>query len=87
MRNNNLTILERKLGDKATRMALNGTDRIISATVDQNERKNYCISDEHLLSLCRIGIYLEHCYQSARDIEWAVYNVSFFGRPCSILIY
>lgn len=77
LRNNNLTILERKLGDKTTRMAMNGTDRVISAAVDHNERKNYCISDEHLLNLCQIGIYLEQCYQSARDIEWAVHNVSF----------
>lgn len=80
LRNNNLTILERKLGDKAKKMAMNETDRVISAAVDHSERKKYCISDENLLHLCQIGIYLEHCYQSARDIEWAVYNVSFSGR-------
>lgn len=84
LRNNNLTILERKLGDKATQIEMNGADQVISAAVDPNERKQYCISDGNLLALCQIGIYLENCYQSARDIEWAVHENKIFllqSRP------
>lgn len=67
------------MGDKATRIEMNEADQVVSATVDHTERKTYCISDENLLALCQIGIYLEHCYQSARDIEWAIHNVGFSG--------
>lgn len=75
LQNSNLTILERKMGDKATRIEMNGNDDVTAATVDPNQRHKYCINDENLLSLCQIGIYLEHCYKSARDIEWAVHKV------------
>lgn len=74
LRNNNLTILERKMGEKAIQIEMSGGDRVISTDIDHDARKKYCISDEHVLSLCQIGIYLEHCYRSARDIEWAVHQ-------------
>lgn len=75
LQNNDLTILERKMGDKATRVEMNATDCVDSAHIDYSDRKKYCVDDEHLLALCQIGIYLENCYRSARDIEWAVHNV------------
>lgn len=75
LRNNNLTIVDRKMGDKATRIEMNATDHVDSADNDHIDRKKYCVNDEHLLALCQIGIYLENCYRSARDIEWALHNV------------
>lgn len=72
MRNNNLTILDRKMGGKATRIEMDGGDCVTSVAVSQAARSHYCISDETVLALCQIGIYLEHYYRSARDIEWAV---------------
>lgn len=82
--NNNLVILERNLGNKMIRTEMNGNERVVSTTVEQCVRKTYCISDEHLLTLCQIGCYLEHCYRSARDIEWAVHQNKIFllqSRP------
>lgn len=70
----NLSILDRKIGGKELRMEMN---RKGETTVRYSMYYNkYCLNDEQILQLSRIGVYLERCYRSPRDIEWAIYDVS-----------
>lgn len=69
-----LSILERKIGGKELRMEMNRNgETAVRYSMYYNK---YCLNDEQILQLSRIGVYLERCYRSPRDIEWAIYDVS-----------
>lgn len=40
-----------------------------------------------ILDLGTIGVHLENCYGSARDIEWAVFNVSLALKLRNIVVF
>lgn len=41
-----------------------------------------CLSDEMALRLARLGLQLDRAFGGARDVEWAVAEVSYLcGRP------
>lgn len=50
-------------------------DDVSSSKVTEFLRKQLCLSDDNLLKLCEIGIFLQEAYGSPRDIEWAILNV------------
>lgn len=50
--------------------------KINDSNIDDSLRKKLCLDDEKLLLLCSIGIFVEHQYDSPRDIEWAISGVS-----------
>lgn len=77
-KNNNFTVLERKLGDKQRLVAMTN-DNVKDMDIEEVKRKNFCLDETNLLKLCSIGAFLEKSYESARDIEWAVYNVCLFS--------
>lgn len=39
------------------------------------ERDRFCLSDDQILELSKIGLLLEDVYGRASDIEWAVFKV------------
>lgn len=73
LNDDSLVISDRKMGSKEMRIEMGGCGQAI---VNRLSRNVYCLSDEDVLRLCRIGVYLEYCYGSPRDIEWAVHKVS-----------
>lgn len=76
-RNNNLKISERNLGGKDyVTIMENHAAGVNSSKIDEKLRNKFCLNDENLLKLCEIGIYLEKCSRSPRDIEWAVHKVN-----------
>lgn len=38
-------------------------------------KDNYCLTDNEILELCQIGVFLENSYGKASDIEWGIYEV------------
>lgn len=68
-----LSILDRKLGSKEHRIEMNENGQ---ASVRNAQHNEYSISDRYALQLSKIGAYLEHCYGTPRDIEWAIHQVS-----------
>lgn len=44
--------------------------------VSNEDRLKLCLSDENLLKICEIGIFLQEIYNSPRDIEWAIHRVN-----------
>lgn len=56
------------------------TDDVNSSKVKDDMRNQLCLTDENLLKLSAIGIYLQENYGTPRDIEWAILDVSFKRR-------
>lgn len=53
-----------------------------------NGLDGFCITDEQILTLGRVGIYLEERFGSARDIEWAYFQKTLYllqARPITTL--
>lgn len=50
--------------------------KIIKFPVNDDDKLKLCLSDENLLKLCEIGIFLEEIFNSPRDIEWAIHMVN-----------
>lgn len=48
---------------------------IVEKTVDTANQTRCCLSDEQIIKLAKIGVFLENLYGNARDIEWALYQV------------
>lgn len=51
---------------------------------DQNKS---CLSDEQILKLSKIGVFLEKLYGNARDIEWAVHKVFIHSFSFQIIYF
>ena len=47
-----------------------------TSKVNDDLRKQLCLTDENLLKLSEIGLYLQESYGTPRDIEWAIFDVS-----------
>lgn len=52
---------------------------VFSGSVEKRKTQAYrqaafCLSDEQIIELAEIGIFLEQFYGSARDIEWAIHK-------------
>lgn len=76
--NNNFSILERKVGEKNHFVHMTSEDITSSANVPIEMQKKLCMTDENLLELCEIGVFLQDTYGSPRDIEWAIHKVCNF---------
>lgn len=74
VRNNNLNIVQRKNGEKNNCVLVSDSGDVNTSEVDINKRNQLCLSDDELLKLSEIGIYLEQNFRSPRDIEWAIHN-------------
>lgn len=68
------SVIRRKLGSKAEKMVY-GAEATASKSVevvpvDQNERKQFCLSDEDVVELAKQALIIEKHYQRPMDIEW-----------------
>ena len=69
-------IVERRLGDKATRIIYKGTQTVELKTPD-NQRKKFVLQDADVLTLAKWGVIIEKHYSKEAgydkpmDIEWA----------------
>lgn len=57
------------------------SDKLAQTEATAEDSSRFCLTDEQILNLSTIAVHLENCYGSARDIEWAVYNVSLGKGP------
>lgn len=76
LKNNNLEFCDRKKGEKNSFVVVSDDGGVAETDAHRNQREQYSVNDQYLLKLCQIGIYLEKVYGNARDIEWAIWNVS-----------
>lgn len=82
-----LNILERKLGGKNQIFYMTKGDGINISEVSKKLKEKFCLSDENVLELCEIGIYLEERYGSPRDIEWAIHKVCFLWDLIDLITF
>lgn len=81
--NNDLTIDTKTLGlkNKMIQMTETGVEEL-------NGLDGFSINDEQILTLGRVGVYLEERFGSARDIEWAYFQNRLYllqARPITTL--
>lgn len=76
--NKKLNILERKVGSKNQFIYMTNAAGVQVSEVSMKLKEKLCLSDENVLQLCEIGVYLEERYGSPRDIEWAIHKVCYF---------
>lgn len=48
---------------------------LATSKAEIEKREKFCLTEEQVLKLSQIGVYLEYCYGCPRDIEWAVFEV------------
>lgn len=79
---NDFKILEKNIGSKKHQLHMSSAvqgNNIEEETISKADQSRACLSDEQILKLSSIGLFLENmCGGNARDIEWAVYKVRRF---------
>jgi len=70
---NKASIVSRTCGDKALKMVYRkeGPPFVHTIPVPEEERNQFCLSDEELLTLAHQGLLIEKHYGRPMDIEWA----------------
>ena len=66
-----LSIGERSLGAKRTKIVLTG-DGTREEDISDDVSGSMCLSDEKVLALGQLGLYLEKAFGGPRDLEFAV---------------
>jgi len=67
-------ILRRNLGSKALKMIYapeGASERVKTVNVSPAERSRFCLSEQALVELARLGLIIEEHYNRPMDIEWA----------------
>jgi pyruvate, water dikinase len=66
-------IIGKKLGSKENKLvySVGGTSTTQNASVPQEDRKKFCLSDKEVLKLANWGSLIEDHYKKPMDIEWA----------------
>ncbi|WP_038034437.1 phosphoenolpyruvate synthase [Thermopetrobacter sp. TC1] len=66
-------ILRRTLGAKEEKMvfAEDGEERVRIVPTSEEERRHFCLSDEEVMELARLGLAIEKHYGRPMDVEWA----------------
>ena len=70
-------IVRRNVGSKAIKMiyASDGDAPVTTVSVDEADRRRFCLTDEQVEELARQAIHIEHHYGRPMDIEWALDGV------------
>ena len=71
---NVIPIIEKKLGAKAIKMvyASEGDAKTQTVETDQQEQRNFVLSDDQILQLARWAVTIEDHYGRPMDMEWAI---------------
>lgn len=76
LKNNLSAILRRNLGSKTIKMIYTDSSEpgssIKTVPVDEDERGQFCLSDEQVTELARYAVTIEEHYGRPMDIEWAL---------------
>lgn len=69
---NKPAIVRRRLGSKALKMVYNndGGSPVKTIPVDQALQRQYCLSNDDILTLARFAVIIEQHYKKPMDIEW-----------------
>ena len=62
-------IIRRRLGDKAQKMIF-AAEGVQTVAVDENERQQFCLSDDDVAMLATYAVAIEKHYGRGMDIEW-----------------
>jgi len=68
-----LTIAEKRLGTKQ-RCVLPTDQGVVEQAQDSDRSSLFCLSDEEILEIARVGILLEEHFGAPQDAEWAIDN-------------
>lgn len=82
--NDQLSILQKDIGAKKVMIAMSDDSGTIEKEVDQDKASECALSNEMAIKLGQIAIFLEQCFGTARDIEWALSQKEIFllqSRP------
>lgn len=71
------------LNDESIYLNFQGNN-VVEQVISQTDQNKSCLSDEHILRLSAIGVFVEKLFGNARDIEWAVHKVRIM---CQMLSY
>ncbi len=73
LQENRPAILRRTLGSKEEKMifAEHGEERVRIVPTGDEERRRFCLSDDEVLELARLGVAIERHYGRPMDVEWA----------------
>ena len=72
-----LEIIEKRLGTKKNYITFK-TLGVVDQETTPEMRSSFCVTDEEIKELCRLGIALEKHFGVPQDTEWAVEK----DRPC-----
>ena len=76
LRKDDLEIVERRLGDKG-RIVTCRDKGVVEEATPSDQKETFCLTDEEIVEIGRLGKVLEERFGVAQDIEWAVEH----GRP------
>ncbi|XP_076222642.1 rifampicin phosphotransferase-like isoform X2 [Nomia melanderi] len=84
---NKLTVKNSVSGSKQQKLLVSNNG-VVTVDLNEQEKKEICISEDMTLRLAAIGVDLETLFGSARDIEWAIINQQIYllqARPITTL--
>ena len=67
-----LSISSRTVGSKQSKVILSDEDGTREEKIEEEESSTLCLSDEKVLELGQLGVYLEKAFGGPRDLEFAV---------------
>lgn len=77
LKQNNLPILKRQLGNKNIKMIYSQDDATVNIQTSKDEQESFSLSDDEVIALAKYGLKIEEHYSSVAgsyrpmDIEWA----------------
>ncbi|GIX82890.1 putative phosphoenolpyruvate synthase [Caerostris extrusa] len=84
---NSVCIKERSIGTKKTQIYMQAEEGTLQKTLSR-ESLGTCLTDELTMQIATVGILIENCFCSPRDIEWALYKNKIYllqARPITTL--
>ncbi|KAL1470274.1 hypothetical protein MTO96_040534 [Rhipicephalus appendiculatus] len=70
------------IGRKAVYTTLSASGGVVTLSLDEGKDSAACISNDDVERLAFIGVQIEKCYTTPRDIEWATRNGCIFMLQC-----
>ncbi len=67
----NLEVINRKLGKKSNYIPIRNESGVEVAKTSEEMSETYCINDDEIKEIGRVGILLEEHFGFPQDVEWA----------------
>ncbi|KFM70975.1 putative phosphoenolpyruvate synthase, partial [Stegodyphus mimosarum] len=69
-----LSIKSTNIGAKSRKIIVKDGEGTVIEDVSENEKSNFCLSEDMVMRLGKLGIEIQRYYRSHRDIEWGFCN-------------